>query len=187
MHDVFWEKAFFVRTLPKSILSRRFALVGPVLAFVVPSFGFVAPWRVTLLPLRAFAVPSVFAVPRVFASVCVRLLSIRPRRRRILRCNPWHAPERPKRWLRKRRGALPPREERSVLSGKCYKHLSQNGYGKKKTSNDRCSFLWPPMGSYREHDSECCPAEGFRTSHWDYNVSCQGTRPDHDSKKKTSR
>ena len=54
----------------------------------------------------------------------------------------------------------------------------------KKTSDDRCSFLWPPMGSYREHDSECCPAEGFRTSHWDFNVACQGTRPEHDSKKR---
>ena len=54
----------------------------------------------------------------------------------------------------------------------------------KKASNDRCSFLWPPMGSYREHDSECCPAEGFRTSHWDFNVACQGTRPEHDSKKR---
>ena len=52
----------------------------------------------------------------------------------------------------------------------------------KKASDDRCSFIWPPMGSYMEHDSECCPTEGFRTSHWDFNVACQGTRPAHDTK-----
>ena len=52
----------------------------------------------------------------------------------------------------------------------------------KKASDDRCSFIWPPMGSYMEHDSECCPDEGFQTSHWDFIVACQGTRPAHDTK-----
>jgi hypothetical protein len=45
-------------------------------------------------------------------------------------------------------------------------------------------FVWPPVGSYRAHLSECCPerfeATEERPSCWHQDWACPGTRPMHD-------
>jgi len=45
-------------------------------------------------------------------------------------------------------------------------------------------FVWPPVGSYRAHLSDCCPgqfkAEEERPRCWHQDWACQGTRPMHD-------
>ena len=45
-------------------------------------------------------------------------------------------------------------------------------------------FVWPPVGSYREHLSECCPGmfkeKEARPSCWHQDWACPGTRPMHD-------
>jgi hypothetical protein len=45
-------------------------------------------------------------------------------------------------------------------------------------------FVWPPVGSYREHISECCPdhfkESEARPSCWHQGWACPGTRPLHD-------
>ena len=44
-------------------------------------------------------------------------------------------------------------------------------------------FVWPPVGSYQEHLSECCPgmfkATESRPSCWHQDWACPGTRPLH--------
>ena len=44
-------------------------------------------------------------------------------------------------------------------------------------------FVWPPVGSYRAHLSDCCPdqfKEDERPSCWHQDWACPGTRPLHD-------
>lgn len=54
-------------------------------------------------------------------------------------------------------------------------------------SSDKASFIWPPVGSYHTHASECCPKEGIREDCWKYSWACPGTRPQHDPRNRTKR
>ena len=53
-----------------------------------------------------------------------------------------------------------------------------------KLSGGGSCFVWPPVGSYREHLSECCPGsfkeKEARPSCWHQDWACPGTRPMHD-------
>lgn len=49
-------------------------------------------------------------------------------------------------------------------------------------SEGRCSYVFPPIGSFGTHDSECCPEEGTRKSWWDADFTAVGTRPCEDVK-----
>lgn len=47
-------------------------------------------------------------------------------------------------------------------------------------SKGKAAYLWPPIGSFRQHESGCCPSEGQRASWWKYSWTAQGTRPSHE-------
>lgn len=54
-----------------------------------------------------------------------------------------------------------------------------------------CCYIWPPMGNYAEHESECCPgsfeAGQVRKSLWDCDWACVGTAPYHDPFRRTKK
>jgi len=47
-------------------------------------------------------------------------------------------------------------------------------------SNGRCGYVFPPIGCFGEHVSECCPSEGTRKTWWEEPYTAEGTRPQHD-------
>lgn len=49
-------------------------------------------------------------------------------------------------------------------------------------SHGRCSYVFPPLGCFGAHASECCPETGFRKSWWDEDYTAVGTRPSEDTK-----
>ena len=49
-------------------------------------------------------------------------------------------------------------------------------------SNGCCSYVFPPLGCFGSHASECCPEKGDRKYLWDEDYSCEGTRPSEDLK-----
>jgi len=54
-------------------------------------------------------------------------------------------------------------------------------------SPGRCSYLFPPLGSFGAHQSECCPSEGQRQSWWNEDFTAQGKRPCEDAKNNRSK
>ena len=46
------------------------------------------------------------------------------------------------------------------------------------------SCVYPPSGSYKVHQSECCPEVGTRENNWQTDWVSGGTRPEHDVKKR---
>ena len=51
-----------------------------------------------------------------------------------------------------------------------------------RLSEGCCSYVFPPIGCFGAHVSECCPEKGDRNHLWDEDYSCEGTRPSEDSK-----
>ena len=49
-------------------------------------------------------------------------------------------------------------------------------------SKGRCSYVFPPLGCFGAHTSECCPETGARGSLWDQVYTAVGTRPSEDQK-----
>lgn len=54
-------------------------------------------------------------------------------------------------------------------------------------SGIKTGYVFPPIGSYGGHVSECCPDVGFRTSAWDDTWTAEGTRPSQDKKNSRSK
>lgn len=48
-----------------------------------------------------------------------------------------------------------------------------------EVSDGRCSYVFPPLGSFGTHQSECCPDVGIRATGWDQDYTQEGTRPSH--------
>ena len=51
-----------------------------------------------------------------------------------------------------------------------------------RLSKGCCSYVFPPIGCFGAHVSECCPEKGDRNHLWDEDYSCEGTRPSEDLK-----
>ena len=49
-------------------------------------------------------------------------------------------------------------------------------------SKGRCSYVFPPLGCFGSHASECCPETGNRKTLWDEVYTAEGTRPSEDKK-----
>lgn len=49
-------------------------------------------------------------------------------------------------------------------------------------SGNRCSYVFPPIGSFGTHASECCPDTGVRKTMWSEDYTAEGTRPCEDKK-----
>ena len=49
-------------------------------------------------------------------------------------------------------------------------------------SAGRCGYVYPPIGCFGQHVSECCPTEGTRVTWWKEAYTAEGTRPKHDKK-----
>lgn len=45
-------------------------------------------------------------------------------------------------------------------------------------------MLWPPLGSFRSHESECVPKMGVRVGGWTDPLRCPFARPQHDPRKR---
>lgn len=59
----------------------------------------------------------------------------------------------------------------------------RNWTEKPELTGGNASFLWPPLGSYFEHETECCPDQvKVRKNMWQYAWCTPGTRPSHDPK-----
>ena len=54
-------------------------------------------------------------------------------------------------------------------------------------SGGRCSYVFPPVGCFGSHDSECCPDKGARSSLWKEDYTAVGTRPSEDMKSHRSK
>lgn len=52
-------------------------------------------------------------------------------------------------------------------------------------SGGNVSFVWPPVGGFWAHETECCPdQENVRQNFWHTRWACQGTRPSHDPQRR---
>ena len=47
-------------------------------------------------------------------------------------------------------------------------------------SAGRCGYVYPPVGCFGQHVSECCPSEGTRVTWWEEAYTAEGTGPKHD-------
>jgi hypothetical protein len=50
-----------------------------------------------------------------------------------------------------------------------------------------CSYVFPPLGCFGGHASECCPEKGVRDTLWDEAYTSEGTRPSEDKKGQRSK
>ena len=49
-------------------------------------------------------------------------------------------------------------------------------------SGGKCSYVFPPLGCFGTHTSECCPDQHVRKHLWDEVYTAEGTRPSEDMK-----
>ena len=57
----------------------------------------------------------------------------------------------------------------------------RNWTAKLAAASGSVSFVWPPVGGFWAHMTECCPDQvKVREPFWESKWSCQGTRPSHD-------
>ena len=49
-------------------------------------------------------------------------------------------------------------------------------------SKGSCSYVFPPLGCFGTHTSECCPDKNVRKHLWDEDYTAEGTRPSEDMK-----
>lgn len=54
-------------------------------------------------------------------------------------------------------------------------------------SGGSCSYVFPPLGCFGGHESECCPEKGVRATLWDEPYTAEGTRPSEDKKGQRSK